>query len=146
MNPDSKRWDTDLQGHGVADARDRLPAIQQLAELVASPDWVTEEAEAHLLPGLRKGTEGTGLTITAVSVEPDGALSIDLHGARKMTRRELSQAVWSILGGVAELSTHVQETQVGESVRFDVVTGIAPGGRFATHGHTLRLNVEQAER
>ena len=83
MNPDSKRWDTDLRGHGVADVRARLPAIQQLAELAASQDWVTEEPEAHLLPGLRKRTEGTGLTITAVRVESDGMLSIDLQGARK---------------------------------------------------------------
>lgn len=144
--PDTRRWDTDQRGHGVADARARLAAIQQLAELAGSPDWVTEDPEAHLLSKLRSRTEGTDLTITAVRVEPDGALGIDLHGARKLNRRDLRQTVWSILGGVAELSSHVRETQVGESVRFDVVTGIAPGdGRFATHGHTLRLNVEQAE-
>lgn len=144
--PDTRRWDTDERGRGVGDARAGLPAIRQLVELAGTPDWVTEDPEAHLLPGLRNRIEGTGLTITAVRVESDAALTIDLQALRKMKGRDLRQAVWSILGGVAELSTHVRETQVGELVRFDVVTGIAPGdGRFATHGHTLRVNVEQAE-
>jgi hypothetical protein len=144
--PHTKRWDTDQRGRGVGDARARLPAIQQLADLAGSPDWVTEDPEAHLLSKLRSRTEVTDLRITAVRVESDGTLDIEMHLVNKLTRRELRQVVWSILGGVAELSTHVRETQVGESVRFDVVTGIAPGdGRFATHGHTLRLNVQQAE-
>lgn len=144
--PAAKRWETDQRGRGVADARASLPAIQQLANLAGSPDWVTEEPEAHLLPKLKERVEGLGLTITRAIVESDGALSVHLAGAGKGTRRELRQLAWTVLGGVAELTTHVHETRDDGSIRFDVVTGIPPtDGGFATHGHALRLTLQQTE-
>jgi hypothetical protein len=45
-----KRWDTDDRRHGVASAKQSLPAIEQLKELAAADDWVAEDPEAHLLP------------------------------------------------------------------------------------------------
>lgn len=141
----SKRWDTDTRGQGVGDARTGVPAIQQLVELANSLNWVTEDPEAHLLPGLQRAGEGSGLTLTTATVESDGALTIQLTASRMLTRREIRQAVWAILGGVAELSTFVRETGAAETVSFDVVTGVAPGdGQFASHGHTLRLRVAMA--
>jgi hypothetical protein len=141
--PVSRRWDTDERGRGVAHARANLPAIEQLAELAALPDWVTEEPEAHLLPGITKAMQGAGLTVNSVAVDPDGALRLELNAAGASMPRELRQAVWTALGGVAEMTTFVRESRTKGQTSFDVVTGIAPGGRFATHGHTLRLVVTE---
>ena len=141
----ARRWDSDERGHGVADALSSLPAIQQLAELAAVKDWVAEDPEAHLSPGLRERTEISGLVIDSIEVEPDGALRVRLTSAIKQSRREIRQSVWSILGGVTELATFVRETSSGDAISFEVVTGIPPGeGPFATHGHALRLQVDQA--
>jgi hypothetical protein len=139
----SRRWDTDARGHGVADARRSLEAIRELAQLAESGDWVAEDPEAHLGPGLRERVETSGLSLEGVEVEPDGALLVHLASATKQSRREIRQSVWSIVGGIAELTTLVRETQKGTAVSFEVVTGIPPGGQFATHGHTLRIEVDQ---
>ena len=140
----SRRWDDDERGHGVADASAHLPAINELAELAARPDWVTEDPEEHLLPGLRRGAEATGLTITSFAATPDGLFIVHVKGASGKSRREVRQAAWTALGEVAELSAHVRERHDGGSVVFEVVTGNPGGGRFATHGHSLKLVVDSA--
>ena len=139
----SRRWDTDERGHGVADASGKLPAINELADLAGTKEWVSEDPEAHLLPGLRERVEISGLSIDDVKVEADGGLRLTLSSATRLSRREIRQSVWSILGGAVELSTLVRETDRDGTVRFDVVTGNPPGGRFATHGHTLTVEVVQ---
>jgi hypothetical protein len=140
-----RRWDTDERGRGVGDARASLPAIQQLAELAGSEAWVAEDAATHLLPALRERVDASVLTISSVEVRPDGGLLVRLASPVKQSRRELRRAVWAILGAVAELTTLVRETQSGDTVNFEVVTGIPPGeGPYATHGHTLRLEVDRS--
>lgn len=137
------RWDTDERRHGIADASAAVPAIQELEKLARTHDWVTEDPEAHLLPGLRERLDLSGLTLEATAVGPDGLFRIRVASGTRLSRREIRQSAWSILGGVAELSTFVAETASGDLVTFDVVTGIPPGGQFATHGHRLRLEVSQ---
>jgi len=139
----SPRWDTDERGHGIADARGRLPTILELAELAQSQEWVAEDPEAHLLPGLRDRVDISGLSMESAQAEPDGSFRVRLFSSTKQSRREIRQSVWAILGGIAELTTLVRETQSGNATIFDVVTGIPPGGTFATHGHTVRIEVEQ---
>ena len=140
----SRRWESDDRGHGVADARASLPAIQQIVELAGSDDWVAEDPEAHLLPGLREQIETSNLVIESVEVEPDGALRVRLNSRSKQSRRELRQSVWSILGGVAELATFVREKRSADGISFEVVTGNPRDeGPFATHGHVIRLEVVQ---
>lgn len=129
----------------MGDARSSLPAIQQLAELAGSRDWVAEDPESHLLPGLRERLEISGLSLEEATAEPDGGYRIRLASTTKQSRREIRQSVWSILGGVAELSSLVRETHDDGVIRFEVVTGIPPGGRFATHGHTLHIEVTQPD-
>jgi hypothetical protein len=48
------RWDIDERGHGVGDARRLLPEARALLERMETPDWVTEDADAHLLPHIRR--------------------------------------------------------------------------------------------
>jgi hypothetical protein len=125
----------------VADARGSLDAIRELAALADSDEWVAEDPETHLVPGLREAIERSGLSLESTVVELDGALLVRLTTRTKPSRREIRQAVWSVLGGVVELASLVRETTSGDDVVFEVVTGIPPGGRFATHGHTLRIEV-----
>jgi hypothetical protein len=139
----SRRWDDDRRGRGVADATASVERIKQLAVLAAAPDWVAEEPEKHLLPGIRERVETSGLSLEESTVDPDGAFRVRLASATRLSRREIRQAVWSILGGAVELSTVVTESTSDGEVAFDVVTGMPPGGRFATHGHTLRIEVAQ---
>lgn len=140
----ARRWDTDERGEGVADARAALPAIAELADLAARERWVAEDPEAHLLPGLRDRIAITGLRLDEVTVDVGGVLRLRLTTATRLSRREIRQSVWSILGGAVEMTTHVLETNDGDTVSFDVVTGMAESpGQFATHGHTLRVEVVQ---
>ena len=142
----SRRWDADEIGHGGRDARAALPAIEQLALLAGEANWVAEDPEAHLLPGLRRRAETSGLSVDAVDVDSGGTLRVRLSFATKLSRREIRESVWSMLGGVAELTSLVTESQSADSITFDVVTGIPPGdGHFATHGHTIRLEVVQPD-
>lgn len=138
-----RRWDTDETGHGIADARAALPAIHELAELAEQTDWVAEDPAGHLLPGLRDRIAISGLSLESAVTDDDGMMAVKLSTATKQSRREIRQSVWSIIGGAAELTTHVHESVVDDAIRFDVVTGIPPGGPFATHGHTLRIEVKE---
>ncbi|HVH63375.1 MAG TPA: hypothetical protein VNA65_07230, partial [Candidatus Dormibacteraeota bacterium] len=88
-----------------------MPAIHELADLAESADWVAEHPEVHLLPGLRSRIQISGLNVDHVQSEPDGGLSVRLVSPKRLTRREIRQSVWTILGGAVELSTLVRETQ-----------------------------------
>jgi len=136
------RWDTDERGNGIGDASAHLESINELAELAARPDWVAEDPEEHLLPGLRQGAEATGLTITSYAATPDGTFTVHVKGASGMSKRQLRQAAWTALGAVAELASHVRETHGDAGTVFEVVTGNPDSDRFATHGHSLRLVVD----
>ena len=72
--------------------------------------------------------------LTAVVVEPTGEAG----------RRGLRQQAWVLIGAVAEMLSSVREYRDGDDVIFDVVTGEPDGGRFASHGHTMRLIVRFA--
>jgi len=141
----SRRWDTDERGHGIGDASAHLDAINELAELASRPDWVAEDPEEHLLPGLRQGAEATGLTITSFAATPDGTFTVHVKGASGMSRRQVRQAAWTALGAVAELASHVREVHGDAGTVFEVVTGNPDSQRFATHGHSLKLVADSAE-
>ena len=139
----ARRWDTDERGEGVADARATVPSIEELAALARSDRWVAEDPEKHLLPGIQDRVALTGLSLDDATAEADGTFHVRLSSATRLSRREVRQSVWSILGGAVEMTTHVRETNQDGKVRFEIVTGVAPGGQFATHGHTLVIEVAQ---
>src|SRR5690349_20735646 len=123
----ARRWDTDERRHGVASASGSLHALNELAELARSENWVAEDPERHLLPGLRDRVAISGLSLDEASVDGDGTLRVRLSSASRLSRREIRQSVWSILGGAVELTIHVHETSADGSVIFEVVTGTTPG-------------------
>ena len=131
-----RRWDTDTRGRGIADARSALPSIERLAQAMASAGWVAEEAEAHLLPHLQAAAQSLGIEIRSTD-SVDGAFELEL--ARPSgSQAELRSQVMTLVGSIAEASTHVR--QVGE-IEFEVVTGMLPGDSpvFTAHGHLLRI-------
>jgi hypothetical protein len=59
---------------------------------------------------------------------------------------EVREAVYRLLGSVAETATYVrQRREPPTGLSFEVVTGIVDGdAAFAPHGHTLSLHVRDA--
>lgn len=136
-----RRWDTDDRFTGVADASAFADAIEELAALARRPGWVAEEPEAHLAPHLR-GADVAGLRLLECNSRDDGVLEVTAEHGPGDSRGGIRRLAWALIGTVAEPAASVREHRDGDSVVFDVVTGVPEGpGPFATHGHTLRLTV-----
>ena len=60
-------------------------------------------------------------------------------------RHDLRRQAWAMIGTVAELAASVREHADGDTIMFEVVTGIPGNGHFATHGHALRLTLRAAD-
>ncbi len=137
----SKRWDTDDRYTGVADASDFAPAIEELAALARRPGWVTEDPENHLVPHLQEAGV-PGLRVLGYQPDGNGVLHVTAEYHEGDSRGEIRRHAWALVATVAELATSVREHDDGGTVVFDVVTGIPENvGRFATHGHTIRLTL-----
>ena len=138
-----RRWDTDERLTGVGDASEYASAADDLAVLARRDGWVAEEPEAHLVPHLLAG-QVVGLRVTETSVGNDGVLTVAVEPTGEAGRRGIRQQAWVLIGTVAETLSSVREYRDGDDVIFDVVTGEPDGGRFASHGHVLRLIVRLA--
>jgi hypothetical protein len=141
----SKRWDTDDRHTGVADASAFAPAIEELAALARRPGWVTEDPESHLVPHLQEAGV-PGLRVLGYQPDGDGVLHVTAEYHEGDSRGEIRRHAWALIATVAELATSVRERSDGDgdggTIVFDVVTGIPENaGRFATHGHTIRLTL-----
>lgn len=144
MAESRKRWDTDDRFSGVADASAFAPAVEELAALARRPRWVAEDPEIHLVPHLR-GADVDGLRITRIRTGEDGVLAVGAECEPDASRGELRRRAWVLLGTVAEPAASVRERRDGDTVVFEVVTGIPDGAwPFASHGHTLRLTLTPA--
>ena len=138
------RWDTDERGQGVGDASRLLPESRALLERMDTPHWVTEDADAHLLPHLRRMCErdDVPLELLDARIEEDGTLVADLRLEGKWDGWKASVAAFAILGRIAEPGTFVEKRESEARLELDVVTGVVSDeGRYGTHGHTLRLRV-----
>ena len=138
------RWDIDERGQGIGDARRLLPEARALLERMDTSHWVTEEVEAHLLPHLRRMCAGhdVPLELQGSRVEEDGTLIVDCRLEGEWDGWKAGVAAFALLGRIAEPSTFVEKRESDDRLELDVVTGVVSDeGRFATHGHTLRLHV-----
>ena len=136
-----QRWDTDDRFTGVADAGAFAAAVEELAALARRPGWVAEEPEVHLVPHLR-GADVAGLRVLGCSAGDDGVLDVAAEHSPGDGRRDIRRRAWALIGAIAEPAASVRERRDGDEVLFEVITGIPEGsGRFATHGHTIRLRV-----
>jgi hypothetical protein len=138
------RWDIDERGQGVGDARRLLPEARALLERMDAPHWVTEDADAHLLPHLRRVCERdeVPLELRDARVEEDGTLVVDCRLEGVSDGWTAGVAAFALLGRIAETGTFVEKRESDERLELDVVTGVVSDeGRYATHGHTLRVCV-----
>lgn len=136
-----KRWDTDDRLTGVADASSFAPAIEDLAALARRPGWVAEDPEIHLVPHLRSA-DVPGLRLLGCQPSGDGVLHVTAEYRDGDSRGQIRRHAWALIAVVAELATSVREPDDGDSIVFDIVTGIPENaGRFATHGHSIRLTL-----
>ena len=104
----------------------------------------TEDAEAHLLPHLRRmcARDDVPLELHGSRVEEDGTLVVDCRLEGEWDGWKAGVAAFALLGRIAEPGTFVEKRESGDRLELDVVTGVVSDeGRFATHGHTLRLRV-----
>lgn len=137
-----RRWDIDARGRGIASAEAAVPDLDRLRHAMLEPDWVTEDADAHLLPHVRRMCAERGWELTRAEVA-DAVLEVDVF-ARAATVRNPREAAFALLGTFAEASTHVVERSpdVGRDVEIFATTGMLEGdGDFAPHGHTVRIRV-----
>jgi hypothetical protein len=139
-----RRWDTDERLVGVADASGLAPGVEELAKLARRPGWVAEEPEAHLAPHLWN-TKVAGLQMVECQTRQDGVLAVSATYAPDISRRDIRQRAWSLLGSIAEPAASVREHVDGEAVVFEVVTGIPDSpGPFASHGHSVVITLKPA--
>lgn len=133
------RWDVDTRGIGVASAAGSLPAVQRLAEHMSRDGWVTEDADAHLLPHLLEAcaAESSPLRITAYRLLDDGTLELDCADTTGRHHGHQFRAAVGLLAVIAESSFHIRRV---DDTTIECVTGMLDGdGEFATHGHVTRL-------
>ena len=138
------RWDIDERGQGVGDARRLLPEARALVERMDTPQWITEDADAHLLPHLRRMCErgDVPLELLDARVEQDGTLVVDCRLEGEWDGWRASVAGFALLGGISETGTFAEKRETGDRLELDIVTGVVSDeGRYATHGHTVRLRV-----
>jgi hypothetical protein len=138
-----RRWDADERLIGVGDAGGFAVGADELAVLARRGGWVAEEPEVHLVPHLLAAQQA-GLGVAETGVGDDGVLTVVVEPTGEAGRRGIRQQAWVLIGAVAETLSSVREYRDGDHVIFDVVTGEPDGGRFASHGHTMRLIVRLA--
>ena len=72
----------------------------------------------------------------------DGTLFVDCRLEGEWDGWRASVAAFALLGRIAETGTFAEKRETGDRLELDIVTGVvSDGGRFATHGHTVRLRV-----
>jgi hypothetical protein len=139
-----RRWDVDERGHGVADGRALIGELDRLRAAFDEDDWVTEQPDIHLLPHVRRYCESDGSPLQLIGAEiTDGVLEVRLRRvAREGGSRSTTEAVYALLGTIAEPATFVHVIRADETT-FEIGTGVLEGdSEFAPHGHTLRLSIE----
>jgi hypothetical protein len=74
--------------------------------------------------------------------EEDGTLVVHCRLEGDWDGWKATVAAFALLGRIAEPGTFVEKRETNDVLELDVVTGVVSDeGRFATHGHTLRLRV-----
>jgi hypothetical protein len=135
------RWDIDERGEGVADAKRLVPDAQQLLAFMTEELWVTEEPDAHLLPHVRRLAQELPVEVVEATIDAEGVLVVELRWTEEWDRGAATTAAFALLGSFAEEMTYVRKDETADEVVLETVTGVVGDGRFAPHGHTVRLSV-----
>jgi len=139
-----RRWDIDERGHGIGDARAFVAGLSELADAMNETGWVAEDADAHLLPHLRRACEPLGLELVEAATTTDAAFEVRIAVLAPEKRiGDVRAAIFTLIGSIAESATYVrQRRDESGDVVFEVVTGMLESDTdFRSHGHTLRIHV-----
>ena len=141
------RWDPDERGIGVADARRHLARLDAMRAAAAEDGWVAEEPEVHLLPHIiRHLADGAPFALQETTTDLDGTFVVVVRwaGPGDVGRGTVRTAAYALIAVIAESTTAITQTDDEARQIFEVVTGVlADQTRFAAHGHTLRLVIDQ---
>lgn len=151
MAEHTPRWEGDRIGHGIGDAAWIAPSVRSLLDALSESSWIAEDPDAHLLPHVQNAIDGAGSSWSLRSTELcDCVYVLEFEWSRPEGRiRHLRADVFALLGEVAESATYVHQRAEGETVIYDVVTGMLPGdSSFAPHGHSVQFRIggEQVRR
>ena len=138
-----RRWEGDARGVGIGDGHAFRPGLDTLAAAMADEGWVAEDADAHLLPHVRRACAASG-RFRVVEARDDGAVyDVTLEWTPPdATKPGLREDVFALVGSFAEHSTHVRQRVSDGAFEFDVTTGmLADETTFRPHGHLVRLRV-----
>jgi hypothetical protein len=140
---EERRWDGDERGRGVASAAPFAPGVAALQEQLDHEDWVTEDPHAHLVPHIARACAAVpDVELVETRRADDGILEVVLDWQPIDHSPTLTHRVYGIIGSFAEPSTHVAQRSVGDTVEYDVVTGVLPDQtHFRTHGHLVRFRI-----
>ena len=143
-----RRWDTDERGEGIASGVAFSSNIQELADEMRGAGWVAEEPGAHLLPHLETAcaVPGSPWTIASWSLGDDGVVDVDAVWAGEWGGWGAIRAdAFSLLGSIAESTSHIRQRMFEDRVEFEMATGTLPeGSPFTPHGHLIRLRIRPA--
>ena len=138
------RWDDDTTLVGVGSAAPLLPLVEAFVDTARDDGWVAEEPVRHLRPALdawlAAAPDGPWQD---VALSTDGTwLVIDAAWRGEAGSASLRADAYALLGSLAKLDTFVTQRVQPENgaVVFELATGL-PDGRFAPHGHLVRLVV-----
>jgi hypothetical protein len=147
MNEPTRRWDLDERGAGIASGEPFADGVDALREHMRAPDWVTEDAGAHLLHHIRRACEAVGgFDVLGERQGDDGVYVVRLVWHGEPDLGSMREALFGLVGAFAESSTHVRQRTLPDAVEYDVVTGMLPDETpFRTHGHLVRFRVEGAQ-
>jgi hypothetical protein len=141
---DTRRWDNDERTIGTADARGAVAPLQRLLEVCVRPGWVTEDPGTYLGLALRHRCETVDCPWRWVGEgqDEDGIYVVDVEHVRAPGHRLWEDAI-CLLSAIAEHSFHARLVDPGT---VECVTGMLDGdGRFASHGHAIRLRMNLRE-
>ena len=142
------RWDGDERGEGVADAGAFVTGAVELIEGMRRPGWVSEEPEVHLFPHIEHRCRTLPFEIVDASPSDEGSFELRLRWTDEAmagrarpsgslyARRQLRRG-----RNLREAASGHRADDGNERLLFEIVTGILGDGRFAPHGHTVRITV-----
>ena len=140
----NRRWENDSRGYGIADGAWAAPQVRELLAGLATPGWVAEDPDDHLLPRLRRACDDAVSPWTLAQTESrDGVYIVVLDWTRPNPRLgRLRADFFALLGAIAESTTFVRQHLADDAIEYDVTTGMLDGeSSFAGHGHLLRFEV-----
>src|SRR5947209_2737853 len=138
------RWDGDARGEGIADGAWLAGDVRRFLAALEADRWVAEDADAHLLPHLRRACAEAGSPWALQAAEMvDAVYVVTLEwSAETPSRGRLRADVFALLGAIAESATYVRQRVADGAICYDIATGMLDDDSpFRPHGHLVQFRI-----